>query len=129
MRYCVTAGFRYGNALPNEFTPEKLMDPANVAFAQAIEIEHDPKLDDIYPANFCGWVEVETGSGTNEYDREFLLNASGSCHNPNKEEAMVAKFHSLLDGVVAADQRKKIELAVLGIENSGTKSLIKEFQT
>ena len=127
MRYCVTAGFRYGNALPNEFSPEKLSDAKNVAFAQAIEIEHDPELDNIYPANFCGWVEVETGIGTNQYDREYLLNASGSCHNPNKEKAMAAKFHSLLEDIVPEEQRAKVEKCVLNIENSAANELIKEF--
>ena len=123
----MTAGFRYGNALPNEFTPDKLSDAKNVAFAQAIEIEHDPELDNIYPANFCGWVEVETGVDTNQYDREYLLNASGSCHNPEKEKAMVTKFHFLLKDIVPEEQRAKVEKCVLNIENSDANELIKEF--
>lgn len=125
MRYCVTSGFRYGGALPNEFTPDKLADPDNVAFAQAIEIEHDKELDNIYPANFCGWVEVETEAGSDEFDREYLLNASGSCHNPEKENAMVAKFHALLEGIVPTDQQDVIETVVLDMERTDAKSLVK----
>jgi len=125
MRYCVTSGFRYDGALPDEFTPDKLADPQNVAFAQAIEIEHDKELDGIYPANFCGWVEVEKEPGSGEFDREFLLNASGSCHNPEKENAMVAKFRALLDGIIPADQRDAIEAAIMDIESTDAKSIIK----
>jgi 2-methylcitrate dehydratase PrpD len=124
MRYCVTSGFRYDGALPNEFTDDKLCDPQNVAFAQAIEIEHDKELDGIYPANFCGWVEVETEAGSGEFDREFLLNASGSCHNPEKHTAMVAKFRALLDGIISAEQRDAIEQAIMKLESTDTKSLV-----
>lgn len=125
MRYCVTSGFRYDGALPDEFTPDKLADPQNVAFAQAIEIEHDKELDGIYPANFCGWVEVEKEPDSGEFDREFLLNASGSCHNPEKENAMVAKFRALLDGIIPADQRDAIEAAIMDIESTDAKSIVK----
>ena len=125
MRYCVTSGFRYDGALPDEFTADKLADPLNVAFAQAIEIEHDKKLDSIYPANFCGWVEVEKEPGNGEFDREFLLNASGSCHNPEKENAMVAKYRALLEGIVPSGQRDTVESAIMDMESTDAKSLVK----
>lgn len=124
MRYCVTSGFRYDGALPDEFTAEKLADPLNVAFAQAIEIEHDKKLDSIYPANFCGWVEVEKEPGNGEFDREFLLNASGSCHNPEKENAMVAKYRALLEGIIPTGQRDTVEAAIMDMEATDAKSLV-----
>ena len=87
-------------------------------------IEHDKKLDSIYPANFCGWVEVEKEPGKGEFDREFLLNASGSCHNPEKEKAMVAKYRALLEGIVPTEQRASVEAAIMDIESTDAKYLV-----
>jgi 2-methylcitrate dehydratase PrpD len=125
VRYCVASAFRYGGALPDEFADDKLADDKNVAFSQAIELVHDEKLDSIYPANFCGWVEVETKPGSGDFDREFLLNASGSCHNPDKDRAMRDKFHMLLGDILDADGRNAIENAVMEMEKSDARALVK----
>ena len=53
LRYVVAAALLEGQALPAQFTDEKLADPALVTLAQS-RLVPDPELDELYPKEFAG---------------------------------------------------------------------------
>ena len=58
-RYVVAAALMEGQALPPQFTDEKIADPGLVDLAQKLELIHDPELDKLYPARFAGWIAAQ----------------------------------------------------------------------
>jgi 2-methylcitrate dehydratase PrpD len=100
-RYCVAAALLDGAALPAQFTPERIADPEITRLAQAIELVHEPEHDALYPARFCGWVEVETDGGGMR--RVNLLDPSGSPENPAMHDALRRKFAALVTPILGED--------------------------
>lgn len=123
-RFCVATALIHGRVLPGEFSADRLADPATVALASRIEQSHDPALDDIYPANFCGWVEIESKPGAGDFARAFLRDPSGSPANPEKDQAMRDKFRRLVGDFMASDQAAEIERAALALEATDARSLV-----
>lgn len=110
-RYCIATALLEGAVLPPQFVDAKLSDPAIVALAERIELVHDPALDEIYPKNYVGWVEVETAT-RGAFERAYVLDPSGSTANPEREAALRAKFRSLMGERMPASQVTAIEAAV-----------------
>jgi 2-methylcitrate dehydratase PrpD len=109
LRYAVAAALLHGAVLPAQFEPSCLNDPDLVAQANVIEIVHDPRHDAWYPAQFCGWVEVETDSGAIE--RVEVMNPSGSAANPDRGQAIRSKFSALVSGLLDAEQVAQVQTA------------------
>ena len=124
VRYCVAAALLFGQLLPSEFTPERLADAPTVHLAGRIELTHDPALDAIYPEHFAAWVELERTPGAGNFEQVYLTDPSGSIANPHKEAAMLAKFHRLMAELMAADQARRLEAAVLGPSPLGARELV-----
>lgn len=124
MRYCVAAALRYGQALPAEFAMPRLSEPETVALAQRIELVHDAAMDQIYPAHYPGWVEVEREAGGGDFERVARDDPSGSIANPDKEQAMVEKFRRLMADLAPAEQAAALERAALDLENSPARTLV-----
>ncbi len=124
MRYCIAAALRYGQALPAEFSDTRLAEPETVALAQAIELVHDAALDAIYPTHYPGWVEIETQAGSGAFERVYRDDPSGSIANPNKEAAMVEKFHRLLGDLGLGGQAARIEFMALALEDANARDLV-----
>ena len=124
MRYCVAAALRYGQALPAEFAPPRLSEPETVALAQRIELVHDAAMDDIYPAHYPGWVEIERTPGGGDFERVSRDDPSGSIANPDKEQAMVDKFRRLMAELAPADQATELERAALDLDNTMARALV-----
>lgn len=101
VRYVVAAALLDGQVLPPQFTPARMTDPVIMALAAQLECEHDPKLDELYPAHFAGWVSVEHQSN---WIREDILNPKGSIDNPVDASGVTEKFrginpHSPVDAI------------------------------
>lgn len=124
MRYCVAAALRYGQALPAEFAAPRLSEPETVALAQRIELVHDAEMDDIYPAHYPGWVEIERTPGSGDFERVSRDDPSGSIANPDKEQAMLDKFRRLMADMAPAEQAAALERAALDLENSTARALV-----
>src|SRR5262245_21697498 len=92
MRYVVATALLEGQVLPPQFGEEKLADPALVALAQRIELEHDAALDKLYPARFSGWVAAEDQSG---WVRADVPDPLGSPANPVDAQGVIAKFRGI----------------------------------
>ncbi len=117
-RYCIAAGLTDGAVLPPQFASEKLSDPAIVDLARRIELLHDPALDDIYPANYVGWVEIDGE------DRAYLLDPSGSVANPDREVGLREKFHTLMAERMVDDAAAAVEAAVMDLSGQPAATLI-----
>ena len=117
LRYVVAAALLEGQALPPQFSDAKLSDPAIVALAQRLELEHDPALDKLYPAQFAAWIAVEDAG---KWARVDVLNPLGSEANPVDERGIIEKFRGI-NPQLPVDQ---IAETVLGIERHSVKQLL-----
>jgi len=122
LRYCVAVALLERQALPGQFTPEKMADPAVVGLAQRLEVVHDPALDALYPAHLVGWVEVERTDGTG-FERAYVLDPSGATTNPDREQALREKFRLLMADVLPAAAREALEADVLALEGTTARAL------
>lgn len=109
LRYAVATALRHGAVLPAQYDAACLADPATGALANAIELVHDTRHDAWYPAQFCGWVEVEDAAGA--FERVEVMNPSGSSANPDRAAAIHAKFEALVGGLLGKEQVTQIQQA------------------
>lgn len=121
-RYAIASALLRGAVLPAQFEAPCLADPEIVALANAIEIVRDPALDVLYPARFCGWVEVETPDG--RLERVDVLDPSGSAANPQRAPAIRAKFEALTDGLLDAAARARVQAAFEGLGRTPLRELL-----
>ena len=117
LRYVVAAALLEGQALPSQFSDAKLSDPAIVALAQRLELEHDPALDKLYPAQFAAWIAVEDAG---KWVRVDVLDPLGSEANPVGERGVIEKFR----GINPQLPVDAIAEAVMGIERRSVKQLL-----
>jgi 2-methylcitrate dehydratase PrpD len=92
LRYVVAATLLEGQALPRQFSDEKIADPALVTFARKLELVHDPKLDELYPVHFAGWVAALANG---EWVRAEILDPSGSPAAPIDARGVTEKFRGI----------------------------------
>jgi 2-methylcitrate dehydratase PrpD len=92
LRYVVAAALLEGQALPPQFSEAKLSDPAIVALAERLELEHDPALDKLYPQQFAAWIAVEDAG---KWVRVDVLDPLGSDANPVGERGVIEKFRGI----------------------------------
>ncbi len=109
-RFTIAAALADGNALPAQYTDERLNDPELVELARRIELVPDAELDGLYPADYPGWVEVAGPDG--RVERSETLNPSGAPGYPGREAALLSKYDALAADAVgkAAAGRLKVVL-------------------
>jgi 2-methylcitrate dehydratase PrpD len=117
VRYIVAAALMEGQALPPQFSDEKIADPALVALADKLELVHDPKLDELYPKNFAGWVSSQANG---EWIRADVLDPSGSPASPIDAHGITEKFRGI-NGHLPVDRIAKVALE---IEKHSVKDLL-----
>ncbi|MEM7255646.1 MAG: MmgE/PrpD family protein [Pseudomonadota bacterium] len=115
-RFCVASALRFGNVLPAQFDVERLGDRDTLNLMTRIEQVHDPALDDIYPAQFCGWVEVTDAAG--EVRREYRAEPSGWASNPSRSDVLSAKFDALTKVLLSSQAQTALRDAVDGMGNA-----------
>jgi 2-methylcitrate dehydratase PrpD len=92
LRYIVAAALVEGQALPPQFSDAKMTDPVLVALAQSVDLVRDPKLDELYPKDFPGWVAAETDG---EWVRVDIMNPTGSAAEPIGARGITEKFRGI----------------------------------
>jgi len=92
LRYVVAAALLEGQVLPPQFTDAKLSDPALTKLAEQIELVHDPRLDELYPARFAAWVAAEYDG---QWTRVDVLDPLGSTANPVDAQGVIEKFRGI----------------------------------
>jgi 2-methylcitrate dehydratase PrpD len=117
VRYIVAAALMDGQVLPPQFTDARMNDPVLVDLAARLEFEHDPKLDELYPAHFAGWVAAEDQG---QWVRKDILNPRGSVHNPVDAKGVTEKFRGINPQLPVDDIAK----VALDIENHTVRELL-----
>lgn len=121
-RYAIATALLKGAVLSAQFEPQYLADPEIVALANAIEIVRDPALDALYPARFCGWVEAETADGGLE--RVEVLDPSGAATNPQRPQAIRAKFAALTSDLFDGTAIARVQAAFDGLNRTPLPELL-----
>lgn len=117
LRYVVAAALTDGQVLPAQFSEQRMRDPALVTLAARLECEHDPALDQLYPAHFAGWVAAEQDG---HWLREDVLDPSGSTANPVDIAGIIEKFRGINPGLPV----DAIARTALAIENYPVRELV-----
>lgn len=117
MRYVVAAALMEGQALPAQFTDEKIADPGLVGLAQAIELVPDAKLDELYPIHYAGWVAAKSAG---EWTRVDVLDPTGSPAAPIDARGITEKFRSINPRL----DTDRIAAIALDIENRSLQELL-----
>ena len=84
----------------------------------------DPQLNNIYPNNFCGWVEMETSLGAGKFERVYKRDPSGSAVNPKKDEAILEKAKQLMGEFLLDNRITAIKKACLNLESMNTHNFV-----
>jgi 2-methylcitrate dehydratase PrpD len=121
IRYCVAAALTDGHVLPEQFTSARLADRTLAARAAAVEILHDPDLDELYPSHFSGWVEIETEAGPR---RVFIRDPSGHPSSERWEAELREKFRSLASSRLPETSVHKLENCVDHLTSSNARELL-----
>lgn len=124
IRYCIAVALLDGAALPAQFTPERIADPAVTRLAQAIEISHDPAQDKLYPGRYAAWVEIESGAGSNTFERNERLDPSGHPSNPDRERSLMAKYANLAPPVLGAQRATALSTAIADLDRTDAATLV-----
>jgi 2-methylcitrate dehydratase PrpD len=117
LRYIVAAALLEGQALPPQFSDQKIADPEIVRLAQAIELVPDPVLDGLYPAHFPGWVAAQAKG---EWVRADVPDPTGSAYAPVDANGIREKFRGINPGLPA----DAIAAAAMDIERHGVPKLL-----
>ena len=117
LRYVVAAALLEGQVLPPQFTDAKLSDPALTKLAEQIELVHDPRLDELYPARFAAWVAAEYDG---QWTRVDVLDPLGSTANPVDAQGVIEKFR----GINPQLPVDRIAEMVFGIERHSMKDVL-----
>ena len=124
IRYCIAIALLDGAALPPQFTPERIADPAVTKLAQAIEVSHDPAQDKLYPGRYAAWVEIENAPKSNTFERNERLDPSGHPSNPARDRTLMEKYHRLSVPVLGQGPADKLAAALTAIERTDAKTLV-----
>lgn len=120
LRYVVAATLMEGQALPAQFSDEKIADPEIVALAEKIELVPDTQLDALYPAHFPAWVAARSGEAKNEWVRVDIADPTGSSAAPIDARGITEKFRGI-NGHLPVD---RIAETALSIEKHSIKDLL-----
>jgi len=117
LRYVVAAALVDGQALPPQFTDDRIADPRLVELAESIELVPDAKLDALYPKEFPGWVAAEARG---EWVRADIANPTGSTYAPIDARGITEKFR----GINPALPVDRIADVALHIERHAVRDLL-----
>ncbi|MBI4203665.1 MAG: MmgE/PrpD family protein [Betaproteobacteria bacterium] len=108
LRYVIAAALMEGQVLPLQFTAQKLADPALTALAARLDLVPDPKLDQLYPVHFAGWVAAEANG---DWMRVDVLDPSGSPAAPIDARGITEKFRGI-NPQLPVDEIAAVALAI-----------------
>ncbi len=89
LRYIVAAALLDGQALPPQFSDDRIRNREVVELARRLELVKDPDLDQLYPVHFAGWVAAQHEGN---WVRADILDPSGSHAAPIDARGITEKF-------------------------------------
>jgi 2-methylcitrate dehydratase PrpD len=117
LRYVVAAALVHGKVLPPEFSDDAIRDPRLVDVAQRMELIADPRLDQLYPVHFAGWVAAQQAG---DWQRVDIMDPSGSPAAPIDAAGIAEKFRGINPDLPVDD----IARIALDMENHGVAELL-----
>ncbi|HXI99613.1 MAG TPA: MmgE/PrpD family protein [Micropepsaceae bacterium] len=121
MSYCVATLLTEGDCFVDQFSEDRLADPARLALAAKVEVEEDPAITALGSKfRHKVHVTVELTDGTSLEDS--VEAPRGSERNFPKAEDVVAKFTKLTSHKLAPAQVERIVDMVLGLDELATLS-------
>ena len=113
--YCTAVALVDGEITAEQFSPERLSDPALLDLVSRTTVVEDPKLTAGYPAGIPNRVTVTLDDGTKLVEE--VAFPPGHDKNPLTDEQLAHKFHGLVDPVLGREQARAIWDRVLRLEN------------
>ncbi len=120
-RFTIAAALADGNALPAQYTDDRMSDPELVELARRIQLVPDTELDNIYPADYPGWVEIAGPDG--RVERSETLNPSGAPGHPGREAALLSKYDALMAEAVGEAAAGRLKAVVMDLPRHGAAAL------
>ena len=112
--YTVAVGLIDGAASAQQFTSERIKDDELMALAEKVDVFEDPAFTSRYPQNWGCQLILKTIDGK-EYEKT-IVNAKGDSDNPLSFDDLIGKFENLADGVLPAEQQKKVIDCIMNLE-------------
>jgi 2-methylcitrate dehydratase PrpD len=101
--YCVATALLHGRVGPDDFTQERIHNPAVRQLMSTVVLHRDPELDRVYPDTWPAVVTIETRQGIRHEARVDF--PKGDPKNPMTPEELIAKFHTLTDRILPESSR------------------------
>jgi 2-methylcitrate dehydratase PrpD len=113
--YCVATWLLEGDCFVDQFTEDKVADPARMALAEKVEVRHDEAIT-AKGARFRHMVRVEVGLKDGTRLTRTVEAARGSERRFASEAEIVEKFEKLAAKALAPQRLERLREAVLGLE-------------
>jgi 2-methylcitrate dehydratase len=112
--YCTAVALVDGTISAEQFTPQRLADPALLDLVARTRIVEDPKLTAGYPAGIPNRVTVTLDDGTKLVSE--IAFPPGHDKNPLTDDQLADKFHGLVDPVLGREAGSRIRERVARLE-------------
>ena len=116
--YCVAAAIVDRQVTPAQLTMAKINDPQIRAQLRKVEVVADPEIEKVFPALQRVHVTVTTTDGK-QFSKQ-LDYPKGDPRNPLSDGEIEEKFAALADGVLSAEQQKRVREAIWNLEKLGS---------
>jgi 2-methylcitrate dehydratase len=113
--YCTAVALVDGKITAEQFTAERLSDPALLDLVARTAVVEDPQLTAGYPAGIPNRVTVTLDDGTKLVSE--IAFPPGHDKNPLTDDQLADKFHGLVDPVLGRERADQILQRVSGLEN------------
>jgi 2-methylcitrate dehydratase len=113
--YCTAVALVDGRITADQFSPERLADPALLDLVARTTVVEDPHLTAGYPAGTPNRVTVTLVDGRRLVSE--VAFPPGHDKNPLTDDQLAEKFHGLVDPVLGRDCADQIRRRVSGLEN------------
>jgi len=115
LSYCVATWLLEGDCFVDQFTEDKVADPARMALAEKVEVRHDPEIT-AKGAKFRHRVTVELHLKDGTKLERMVEAARGSEKKFATDEEIVEKFEKLAAKALPPKQVLQLRDAMLGLE-------------
>lgn len=104
--YVVSVAFLKGKPGVEDFTPERITDPAVLSFARFVKIVVDPEVASYFPAHEPSKVTVKLRGGKSF--SKIILHSKGTPQNPMGLNELEEKFRGFASRVIPGQQTEEV---------------------
>jgi len=113
--FCIATLMLEGDVFVDQFPEESFADPARIAYADRVEVRHDPDIT-ARGSNYRHMVRVEVHLKDGTVLDEVVEAPRGSEHSFASEDDIVEKFEKLAIHVLPRDRIERLRDAILGLD-------------